>query len=148
MTKEAFPTYFTLVSAYSLLCTLTMCSFGPLLETYVRWQWRKANCLSRCIVSTLVNGEESKTLDDCELGSVGTEHPWRSGDWRTVQHVSVASQNRRLITSSTADHYIDHYPKLASSQLTWAWLQQTELTIRDDDIRKRSLKEEVKRLRK
>ena len=33
------------------------------------------------------------------------------------QHVSVASQNRRLITSSTADHYIDHHPKLASSKL-------------------------------
>ena len=55
--------------------------------------------------------------DDSELGSVATDHPWRSGDWRTVQHVSVASQNRQLITSSTAVHYIDHPPKLASSKL-------------------------------
>ena len=46
-----------------------------------------------------------------------TDHPWRSGGWRTVQHVSVASQNRQLLTSSTAAHYIDHHPKLASSKL-------------------------------
>ena len=45
----------------------------------------------------------------------------RSGEWRTVQHVCVASQNRQLITSSTAAHYIDHHPKLASLKLDhWA----------------------------
>ena len=36
---------------------------------------------------------------------------------RTVQHVSVASQNRQLITSSTAAHYTDHHPRLASLKL-------------------------------
>ena len=46
------------------------------------------------------------TLTDCELGWVGTEHPLRSEVWRTVQHVSVASQNTQLTTSSTAAHYI------------------------------------------
>ena len=51
------------------------------------------------------------------LGSVGTKHRWRSGDWLTVRHVSVASQNRRLTASSTAAHYIDHHPKMASSKL-------------------------------
>ena len=40
-----------------------------------------------------------------------------NGDWRTVQRVSVASQNRQLTTSSTAAHYIDHHPKMASSKL-------------------------------
>ena len=28
-----------------------------------------------------------------------------------MHHVNVASHNRRLITSSTAVHYIDHHPK-------------------------------------
>ena len=41
----------------------------------------------------------------------------KSGDWRTVRHVSVASQNRHLTTSSTATHYTDHRQKLASSKL-------------------------------
>ena len=41
---------------------------------------------------------------------------WRGGDCQTVHHVSVASQNRRLITSSTAAHYIDDHPKMASSK--------------------------------
>ena len=41
----------------------------------------------------------------------------RTGVWRTVQHVSVVSQNRQLTISSTAAHYIDHHPKLASSKL-------------------------------
>ena len=56
-------------------------------------------------------------LKDYELGSVATDHLGRSGDWRTVQHVGVGSQNRQLTTSSTAAHYIDHHPKLASSKL-------------------------------
>ena len=51
------------------------------------------------------------------VGRYSTEHPWRSGDWRTVHHVSVASQNRHLTTSSTAAHCIDHHPKLPSSKL-------------------------------
>ena len=64
---------------------------------------------------------ESKTLDD----------PKQTANWgrsvqsideevgtggRTVRHVSVASQNRQLTTSSTAAHYIDHHPKMASSK--------------------------------
>ena len=32
-------------------------------------------------------------------------------------HVSVASQNRQLTTSSTAAHYIHHHPRMASSKL-------------------------------
>ena len=34
-----------------------------------------------------------------------------------MRHVSVASQNIQLTTPSTAAHYIDHHPKLASSIL-------------------------------
>ena len=54
---------------------------------------------------------------DYELGSVATDDPRRSGDWQTVDHVCVASQNRHLITSSIAAHYIDHHPKPVSSKL-------------------------------
>ena len=68
-----------------------------------------------------------------ELGSVGTKHQLRSGDWRTVCHVSVASQNRQLTTSSTAVNYVHRPPSEAGifkvGPLTRAWLQQTELTI-------------------
>ena len=58
-----------------------------------------------------------------------------------MQDVSVASQNRQLTTSSTAAHYIDHHPRLASSKevgpLARAGLQQTEWTIWDHDIGKK-----------
>ena len=55
---------------------------------------------------------------------------WTTANWaRSVQSIheevgaggqfsmlSVASQNRQLITSSITAHYIDHHPKLASSK--------------------------------
>ena len=53
---------------------------------------------------------------DYELGRL-LEIIHEEGGWRTVQHVSVSSQNRQLTTSSTAAHYIDHHPKLASTKL-------------------------------
>ena len=72
------------------------------------------------------------------VGRYRAELPRRSGDWRAVQHVSVASQNRQLTrgTSSTAAQYIDHHPKLASSKLghwpehgsnTLSWIYETNL---------------------
>ena len=74
---------------------------------------------------------EQKTLDDSK----------QTANWgRSLQIIheevgltdSAASQNRRLLTSSTAAHYIDHHPKLASSMffdvgpLTRAWLEEEE----------------------
>ena len=66
---------------------------------------------------------EPKTLDESKQTanrgrSVGLQSIHEEeDDWRTVQHVSVAIQNRQLTTSSIAAHYIDYHPKLASSML-------------------------------
>ena len=57
------------------------------------------------------------TLNRLRTGVGRYKASMKKWDWRTVRHVSVASQNRQLTTSSTAAHYIDHHPKLASSKL-------------------------------
>ena len=86
---------------------------------------------------------EPKTLDDSKQTAnwgrsvqsiyeeVGTGCPPHSHAVLSIRHVSVASQNRQLTTSSTDAHYIDHHPKMAFEvgPLTRAWLQQTKVTI-------------------
>ena len=56
-------------------------------------------------------------MPHCPPVPTAIDHLWRSGDRQIVYQLSVASQNRPLTTSSTAAHYIDHHPKLASSKL-------------------------------
>ena len=73
---------------------------------------------------------ELKTLDDSTAN-------WGRSVQSIREEVGIGGQceceqNRQLTTSSTAAHYIDHHPNLASSKfgpLAITWLQQTELTI-------------------
>ena len=75
---------------------------------------------------------------DCVLVSVGTTgYKSSMKKWRTVQHVSVASQSRQLTTSSI--HCPLHRPPSEAGlfevvPLTRAWIQQAELTIWDETM--------------
>ena len=95
------------------------------------------------------------TVNRLRTGISRYRSPMEKWDWQTAQNVSVASQNRRLLASSTSAHYIDHHPKLASSKWnhwpengfnTLSWQYDTtinEIIRRNESPKQTSLAEKI-----
>ena len=80
---------------------------------------RYKNCFEAILNENLINWRQlNLVLQICNprLGRV-KRASMKIWDWRTVQHVSVASQNRQLLTSSTAVRYIGHHTNPIGSKL-------------------------------